>query len=134
MSKIKPGMLCIVVMPKSEPPATQSLIGRVVTAVRLKKAGEKFINIAGESFISAPREQPSWVIASNSVLPWLVYDGNIEYFHERPVIEEMLKPLIDPDHGVTEEEVRSLYSPSHQSSDDLITMKVSYQGNTWAYK
>ena len=134
MSQIKPGMLCVVVMPKSEPLTTHSLIGRVVTAVRLKKDGEKFTNLAGKSYRSTSRGKPSWVITSNSVLPWTMFNGNIEYFHERTVIEEMLKPLIDPDHGVTEEEVRSLYSPSHQSSDDVITMKVSYQGSTWAYK
>lgn len=130
MSKIQPGMLCIVVRPKGMVINTVELLDRIVVVDRACTESDVFVSVNG---CRTRSKDSDWIISANSPLPWRInlWDGGmvLEHFQERPVWEALLKPLIDPDHGVTDEEVRSLYSPSRQFSDDLITMRVSYQGN-----
>jgi hypothetical protein len=130
MSKIQPGMLCQVI--RIAETQTFELVGRIVTAVRRERAYENFVSIDGHTVDVINLDSfgdSSWVISANMLLPWRLGNGEMKLFKERPILESMLKPLIDPDHGVTAEEVRSLYSPSRQFSDDLITLRISYQGN-----
>lgn len=123
-------MLCLVVPTGNV--NTPEVVGRIVTAVRLKKPLETVISTGGLTTMASGGAR-SWVVKSNSPLPWRVFNSIggkvLENFEERPIFERMLKPLMDPDNGVTEEEVRSLYSTRQQFSDDLITLRISYQGD-----
>lgn len=128
MSKIKAGMLCLVVPTGNV--NTPEVVGRIVTTVRMQKPLETFISLDG-SITMASGGARSWVVKSNSPLPWRVFNSIggkvLENFEERPIFERMLKPLMDPDNGVTEEEVRALYSTRQQFSDHLTTMRTSRQ-------
>lgn len=110
-SKIVPGILAVVVRGNYEI-RTPELIGRIVTVVRRAHNGEKFLSICGRRRVALVETEDPWVIAANSPLPWRLREGGLFEFIERPLWSGMLKPLNDPDLGVTDEEVEKLYSPS----------------------
>lgn len=111
-NELKPGMLAIVV--PMEGVQTKEIIGRIVEIVRPAYNGEIYHSIKGRicAFQGRTDSHNCWVITSNSPLPWTGLNGVTDYFHERAIFGEMLKPLNGTGLGITEDEVNELYLPS----------------------
>lgn len=96
--RCKPGDLAEVISTGRTP----ELKGRYVIVVRAAKAGDIYSNTA----LFSPRdERPAWVCVSpGTKLPWRVNNGNLYWVAERPIADEMLRP-INP--GTLPEEVET---------------------------
>ena len=95
MSKIKPGMLCVVL---NKNLITHELAGRFVTIVRKPLRKELFKSIDGIPCSIQPSgwEHNSWVCTSSNPLPWRSLDGKLRcFFNERVISEDILKPIED---------------------------------------
>ena len=96
MSKIKPGMLCVV---RNKNLSTTELAGRFVTVVRKPKPTETFVSTKGKVIQPEVRwSDLAWVCISSSALPWNSEIGiNFGNFTERVINESVLQPIEDND-------------------------------------
>lgn len=116
-TNVKPGMLAYLVSPQGFKPNTPEIIGRIVFVEREVSSQDVFTHVDGRmmrnTFQSSDSEK-IWVISAKEPLPSMVtIPGEpVEkwYTYERPMLDSCLRPLLDPDLGITDEEVDELYA------------------------
>ncbi len=114
-SNVKPGMLAYVIAPKNGNPVTPGILGRVVYVERLSKLSDIFQDVNGNlTRNTGDYTELTWIISAKEPLPCLItFDTGISrtvFMYERPMIDSCLRPLLDPNIDVTDEEVKELYS------------------------
>lgn len=114
-TNVQAGMLAYIVRRPGVIPNTPEIIGRVVYVERV--AEDPFIlkHIDGRMVRGhSAYTEPLWVISSRDPLPCHVQIPGLEpevwMVHERRIFDACLRPLIDPDIDVSDEEVKELYS------------------------
>ncbi len=110
MSNVKPGMLAYVTNPKGIPLATPEIIGRVVYVKCASDPDMKFPTVEGRILNGCISNGVVWVVSSNTPLP-VRHGDALFHMYERPLRDVILRPLSDPDLGVSDSEVRDIYSP-----------------------
>lgn len=110
MSNVKPGMLARVVRPKGHPMVTPELLGHIVFVECHYTNDMVFPTLEGRPLIGPLHGDTIWVVSSNTPLPTRVKRGFLVHSYKRPVADECLRPLLDPNLGVSDEEVKELYS------------------------
>jgi hypothetical protein len=112
MSNVRPGMLARVINPGGKA-ITPEIVGRIVFVERKHEVDAIITDVGGRMFRNnSPYSELAWMISASIPLPFR-FAGVSEtlYTYERPLLDVCLKPLIDPDLGVTEDEVCELYYP-----------------------
>lgn len=107
-SDLKPGVLAVIVSVPGRPTTTTEVLGRIVELVRRAGHHERVQTIEGKWIISSS-SSPSWFVKSKEPLPWKSLSGVTHYCWQRIITDDMLKPINDPDCGVTQDEVLELY-------------------------
>jgi hypothetical protein len=112
-TNVQPGMLARVVAQKDRAPATPEIIGRIVYVERPEKVGEIYKDINGRWFQATGCDKVVWIVSAKEPMPLVRFlDGNSEllYMYERPMLDVCLRPLLDPNLDVSDEEVKKLFS------------------------
>jgi hypothetical protein len=114
-TNVQPGMLAYVVPPKNSPPITPGMIGRIVYVERPDSPNEVLKDINGRLLRNTlPSSGLAWIISAKEPMPCMVRFGDgqrdVWYMQERPMLDECLRPLLDPNLDVSDEEVKELYS------------------------
>jgi hypothetical protein len=113
-TNVQPGMLAIVIPPNGMPMSTPEMIGRVVYVEGL--AGKGVVRRDESGILLRIEDTPSvvWIISASEPLPTRVIypDGrsNIHYLAKRAMRDTHLRPILDPNIDVSDEEVKELYS------------------------
>lgn len=121
-TNVKPGMLARVVKLEG-PRAPGSMVnaelrGRIVFVERAYRNGEVLHMLEGQKLSSnAIYTQNIWMVSARTPLPFLFREGgDIKHYtaYEIPVVDACLRPLIDPNLDVSDEEVKELYSTKEE--------------------
>jgi hypothetical protein len=123
-TNVQPGMLAYVAASKYGKARTPEIIGRIVFVERAISPEDVFKHIDGRAMRNDFRTQgPVWVISAKEPLPaWVTLPGltgEVWYLYERPMVDECLRPLIDPDIDVSDEEVKELYSVKPRELEEV---------------
>jgi hypothetical protein len=113
-TNVQPGMLAYVVPLKDCVPMTPEILWRIVYVERPEKVGEIYKDINGRCFPDPSCNQVVWIVSAKEPMPCGVrfLDGSSEllYMYESPMLDVCLRPLLDPNLDVSDEEVKELYS------------------------
>lgn len=118
-TNVQPGMLAYVVPLPGTPVITPEILGRVVYVERTAKQDHVYRHIDGRLMANTLIETaPTWIVSAKDPLPGRVaLPGEaveIWYMHERPILDACLRPLLDPNLDISDEEVKELYSPKKE--------------------
>lgn len=108
-TNVQPGMLARIVRSKN-----QENIGRIVFVERAHKADNEYESLEGYLCRwPRPLGEPIWVVSAKTPIPYLNTERPnrppVLHFYERPMPDSMLRPLLDPNLDVSDQEVRELY-------------------------
>jgi hypothetical protein len=116
-TNVQPGMLARVVKLNGPTPTGMvnvELRGRIVFVERAYVAGELVRTLEGRILRNTTCfTQNVWIVSSRMPLPVLFREGgDIKHYtsYEIPILDACLRPLLDPNIGVSDEEVKELYS------------------------
>jgi hypothetical protein len=116
-TNVQPGMLARVVKLEGRAPgsiANVELRGRIVFVERAYKNGELINTIEGRVLCdTTPFSKMVWIVSAKTPLPILFREGgDIKHYtaYEIPIFDACLRPLLDPNLDVSDEEVKELYS------------------------
>jgi hypothetical protein len=114
-TNVQAGMLAIVVRGPGAGSIQKAtgIFGRIVYVERAYVRGETIHAVEGFSVKSnIAYDLPVWMVSAKESLPFTLLNGDPTTYHtyERPVKDSNLRPLLDPNLGVTDDEVKELYS------------------------
>lgn len=108
-TNVQPGMLARVVRSTN-----QDNIGRIVFVEREHKAQNVYESLEGYRCSWSQLTEPTWVVSAKMPIPYLNTEHSdrpsVLHFHERPMPDSMLRPLLDPNLDISDQEVRELFS------------------------
>ena len=108
-TNVQPGMLARVVRSKNV-----EAIGRIVFVEREHKAQNVYDSLEGYRCSWSLVTEPTWVVSAKTPIPYLNTEHSdrpsVLHFHERPMTDSMLRPLLDPNLDISDQEVRELFS------------------------
>lgn len=115
-TNVQPGMLAYVVARNCEPVQTPEILGRIVYVEGPVDPNHIYRHVDGRMM----RDQNIyaevvWMVSAKEPMPAMVHipgqPSEVWYVHERTLYDACLRPLIDPNLNITEDEVTELYSP-----------------------
>lgn len=114
-TNVQPGMLARVVALSDRPMNTPEILGRIVYVERGMGVNDEFKATCGTILRNARLyEDLTWVISAKTPLPvqLVCEDGSKKYYetYERPMMDKCLRPLLDPNLDISDQEVRELFS------------------------
>jgi hypothetical protein len=114
-TNVQPGMLAYVVSRPGVTPSTPGIIGRIVYVEREPEVPFVLHHLDGRMVYGINNDlEKVWVVSAREPLPCLVKipgkSPEIWLTHERRILDECLRPLLDPNLDVSDEEVKELYS------------------------
>lgn len=113
-TNVKPGMLAYVIARPGVQPFTPDIIGRIVYVDRAPESPFIMKHIDGRlvQLLNSPLDTV-WVVSARQPLPCPVKipgaEPEVWQTYERRLIDACLRPLIDPNIDVSDEEVKELY-------------------------
>jgi hypothetical protein len=116
-TNVQPGMLARVVKLEGRAPGSLvnvELRGRIVFVERACQSGELINTIEGRVLCNniASRKMV-WIVSAKTPLPIVFREGgDIKHYtaYEIPIVDACLRPLLDPNLDISEEEVKEIYS------------------------
>jgi hypothetical protein len=114
-TNVQPGMLAYVVSRPGITPNTPEIIGRIVYVEREPEVPFILRHLDGRMVYGVNDDSEKvWVISAREPLPCLVRipgkSPEIWLTSERRILDSLLRPLLDPDLDVSDEEVKELFS------------------------
>lgn len=107
-TNVQPGMLARVVSSKNS-----DVIGRIVFVERAHKAENEYECIEGYTCRWWRDKEPTWVVSAKNPIPYsnteISHWPSVMHFYERPMLDSALRPLLDPNLDISDQEVRELY-------------------------
>jgi hypothetical protein len=118
-TNVQPGMLAYIVAVPGIQVVIPEIIGRVVYVERHFDRNYVFKHIDGRMMRNNMYfPENTWIISAKEPLPARVslpsQPVEIWLMHERPLLDACLRPLLDPNLGVSDEEVKELYSKKEE--------------------
>lgn len=122
-TNVQPGMLARVVSGPNM--VTPELIGRIVFVERALEDLETLPLIGGGILCYKSDGVATWIVSAKEPLP-TPRGGGLVFSSERALKDYLLRPLLDPNLAISDEEVKELYSPKEEKMSGFPMTAMEY--------